>query len=114
MNQELIKIYANHLQNLKTINSNNEYFFRAILLLYNINLCRTCASSINNYYSLLKKQFDNRIKEGLNLNDYIDKPIETKSFENEEIINNVEITYEDDIIQKYIPKAKTKKTKKTK
>lgn len=94
----------------------------------NIDLlqCNSCSTTLSNYFFKIKEQFNKRIEQGLDLNKYIEATPYENDLTNinqykpeEEIVNNVietydevEQRYEDDIIEKYIPKKKTTKKKK--
>jgi hypothetical protein len=79
INKELVYLWATYLKDAKIIDASNvKYFQRCVSILYKVNVCGTCSSSINTYYTNMKKWFDAQIAKDENFLSYGEAPVEVK------------------------------------
>ncbi len=76
INKELVYLWATYLKDAKTIDASNvKHFQRCVSILYKVNVCGTCSSSINAHYTNMKKWFDAQIAKDENFLSYGEAPV---------------------------------------
>ncbi len=79
IDKELIYLWATYLNNAKEINQDNvKHFQRCVMILYKVNVCGTCSTTINTYYSKMKIWFNGQIAKDPNFLSYGEAPVEVK------------------------------------
>ena len=65
MNQEFIELYEKHIRYARHIGTENiEAFKRCCYLLFAVDICSTCASTIASYYGRMKEFYDRQLAKG--------------------------------------------------
>lgn len=89
IDKELIYLWATYLNNAKEINQGNvKHFQRCVMILYKVNVCGTCSTTINTYYSKMKIWFNGQIAKDENFLSYGEAPVEVKQ-EPKEVIKPI-------------------------
>jgi hypothetical protein len=59
MNQECLSLYEKYIKDARSIGPHNmEAFARCCYLLFAVDVCQTCASTISTYYGKMKEFYD--------------------------------------------------------
>jgi hypothetical protein len=65
MNAEFIELYEKHIRNARAIGPENiEAFKRCCYLLFAVDICSTCASTVASYYGRMKEFYDRQLAKG--------------------------------------------------
>jgi Fe-S oxidoreductase len=80
MNQEFIELYEKHIRNARAIGPENiEAFKRCCYLLFAVDICSTCASTIATYYGKMKEFYDRQLAKGFEPSPIVNTSLTTSS-----------------------------------